>query len=66
LCKVSGNGTLTIVLLADLQKKTAVRERLSLSIPLKPENGPDEKIDDDPSDSNVVDDGPIFRLLGVG
>lgn len=43
-----------------------MRERLSLSIPLKPENGPDEKIDDDPSDSNVVDDGPIFRLFGVG
>lgn len=37
-------------------EKTAVREMLSLSKALRPEKGPEENIEDVPSDSKVVDD----------
>ena len=42
-------------------EKTAVREMLSLSKTLRPEKGPEENIEDVPSDSKVVDD---CRRLG--
>lgn len=42
-----------------------VLERFSPSRPARPDTGPDENIDDDPSDSKVVEVGRVFCQLTV-